>query len=115
MSKKNDTLSKENFFLSEFRYVPIKLVDDSWQFEQGFRISKNLAYAHEKRSIDILLSLVVLILTSPTILISMFAVKLTCKEPVFLKQTGIGAKEITFTLLKLRTMQMGSDKKGDYT
>ena len=113
--QKNDTLSMENFFLSEFRYVPIKLVDDSWPFEQGFRITKNLAYAHAKRSIDILLSLVVLILTSPTILISMFAVKLTCKEPVFLKQTGIGAKEITFTLLKLRTMQMGSDKKGDYT
>ena len=113
--QKNDTLSMENFFLSEFRYVPIKLVDDSWPFEQGFRITKNLAYAHAKRSIDILLSLVVLILASPAILISMFAVKLTSKGPVFFKQTRIGAKKIPFTLLKLRTMQMGSDKKGDYT
>ena len=111
----NDILSMENFFLSEFRYVPIKLVDDSWPFEQGFRITKNLAYAHAKRSIDILLSLVVLILASPAILISMFAVKLTSKGPVFFKQTRIGAKKMPFTLLKLRTMQMGSDKKGDYT
>ena len=113
--QKNDTLSMENFFLSEFRYVPIKLVDDSWPFEQGFRITKNLAYAHAKRSIDIILSLVVLILASPAILISMFAVKLTSKGPVFFKQTRIGAKKMPFTLLKLRTMQMGSDKKGDYT
>ncbi len=113
--QKNDTLSMENFFLSEFRYVPIKLVDDSWPFEQGFRITKNLAYAHAKRSIDILLSLVVLILASPAILISMLAVKLTSKGPVFFKQTRIGAKKMPFTLLKLRTMQMGSDKKGDYT
>ncbi len=111
----NDILSMENFFLSEFRYVPIKLVDDSWPFEQGFRITKNLAYAHAKRTIDILLSLVVLILASPAILISMLAVKLTSKGPVFFKQTRIGAKETPFTLLKLRTMQMGSDKKGDYT
>ena len=113
--QKNDILSMENFFLSEFRYVPIKLVDDSWPFEQGFRITKNLAYSHAKRSIDIFLSLVVLILASPAILISMIAVKLTSKGPVFFKQTRIGAKETPFTLLKLRTMQMGSDKKGDYT
>ena len=113
--QKNDILSMENFFLSEFRYVPIKLVDDSWPFEQGFRITKNLAYAHAKRTIDILLSLIVLILASPAILISMFAVKLTSKGPVFFKQSRIGAKETPFTLLKLRTMQMGSDKKGDYT
>ena len=113
--QRNDILSMENFFLSEFRYVPIKLLDDSWPFEQGFRITKNLAYAHAKRSIDILLSLVVLILASPAILISMLAVKLTSKGPVFFKQTRIGAKETPFTLLKLRTMQMGSDKKGDYT
>jgi len=113
--QKNDTLSMDNFFLSEFRYVPIKLVDDSWPFEQGFRITKNLAYAHAKRTIDILLSLVVLILASPAILISMLAVKLTSKGPIFFKQTRIGAKEIPFTLLKLRTMHMGSDKKGDYT
>ena len=113
--QRNDILSMENFFLSEFRYVPIKLLDDSWPFEQGFRITKNLAYAHAKRSIDIILSLVVLILASPAILISMLAVKLTSKGPVFFKQTRIGAKETPFTLLKLRTMQMGSDKKGDYT
>ena len=113
--QKNDTLSMENFFLSEFRYVPIKLVDDSWPFEQGFRITKNLAYAHAKRTIDILLSLIVLILASPAILISMFAVKLTSKGPVFFKQSRIGAKETPFKLFKLRTMQMGSDKKGDYT
>ena len=113
--QKNDILSMENFFLSEFRYVPIKLVDDSWPFEQGFRITKNLAYAHAKRTIDILLSLIVLILASPAILISMFAVKLTSKGPVFFKQSRIGAKETPFKLFKLRTMQMGSDKKGDYT
>jgi lipopolysaccharide/colanic/teichoic acid biosynthesis glycosyltransferase len=45
----------------------------------------------------------------------MLAVKVTSKGPVFFRQTRIGEKEIPFTLLKLRTMQVGSDKKGDYT
>ena len=113
--KKNDVVSLENFFLSEFEYVPTKLVDENWPFEHGFRITKNVVYAHGKRAIDLFLSILILILASPVMAITMLAVKLTSQGPVLFKQTRIGAGEKPFTLFKLRTMQVGSDTKGDYT
>ena len=113
--QKNDIVSMENFFLSEFEYVPTKLVDEDWPFEHGFRITKNVAYAHGKRAIDLFLSTLILILISPVLAIAMLAVKLTSEGPVFFKQQRIGAREVPFTLIKLRTMQIGSDAKGDYT
>ena len=113
--QKNDVLFIETFFLSEFQYVPLKFINDSWPFKQGFRITKNVAYFHAKRTMDIILSMIVLVVTFPAMLIAMLAVKLTSKGPIFFKQNRIGEKEIPFTLLKLRTMKVGSDKKGDYT
>ena len=112
---KNDVISLENFFLSEFEYVPTKLVDENWPFEHGFRITKNVVYAHGKRAIDLFLSALVLILASPVLLIAMLAVKLTSEGPIFFRQQRIGASEVPFTLFKLRTMKIGSDTKGDYT
>jgi lipopolysaccharide/colanic/teichoic acid biosynthesis glycosyltransferase len=112
---KNDVISLENFFLSEFEYVPTKLVDENWPFEYGFRITKNVVYSHGKRAIDLLLSALVLILASPVLLIAMLAVKLTSEGPIFFRQQRIGASEVPFTLFKLRTMKIGSDTKGDYT
>ncbi|MFL2479194.1 MAG: exopolysaccharide biosynthesis polyprenyl glycosylphosphotransferase [Verrucomicrobiales bacterium] len=113
--KKNDIVSLENFFLSEFKYVPTKLVDEDWPFEHGFRITKNVAYSQGKRTIDLFLSILVLILASPVMAIAMLAVKLTSEGPIFFRQQRIGAGEEPFTLFKLRTMKVGSDAKGDYT
>ena len=113
--RRNDVVSLENFFLSEFEYVPTKLVDANWPFEHGFRITKNVVYAHGKRAIDLFLSALVLILASPVLLIAMLAVKLTSEGPIFFRQQRIGASEVPFTLFKLRTMKIGSDTKGDYT
>ena len=110
-----EVLSFERFFLTFFQYVPLSSINDSWPFKSGFRVRKNVVYIHAKRVIDLLLSLIVLILASPAMIVAMLAVKVTSKGPVFFRQTRIGEKEIPFTLLKLRTMQVGSDKKGDYT
>ena len=110
-----EVLSFERFFLTFFQYVPLSSINDSWPFKSGFRVRKNAVYVHAKRAIDLLLSLIVLILASPAMIVAMLAVKVTSKGPVFFRQTRIGEKEIPFTLLKLRTMQVGSDKKGDYT
>jgi len=110
-----EVLSFERFFLTFFQYVPLSSINDSWPFKSGFRVRKNAVYVHAKRAIDLLLSLIVLILASPAMIVAMLAVKVTSKGPVFFRQTRIGEKEIPFTLLKLRTMQVGSDTKGDYT
>ncbi len=113
--RKNDVVSLENFFLSEFEYVPTRLVDENWPFEHGFRITKNVVYSHGKRAIDLFLSVLVLILASPVLLTAMLAIKLTSDGPIFFRQQRIGSSEVPFTLFKLRTMEIGSETKGDYT
>jgi exopolysaccharide biosynthesis polyprenyl glycosylphosphotransferase len=59
-----------------------------------------------KRFIDVVIALVVLVLTSPLILMAAIAIKLTDGGPVFFKQERIGYFKNTFKLIKLRTMSI---------
>ncbi len=68
-----------------------------------------------KRSIDIVLSLFVLIVLSPILLISALAIKLDSKGPIIFKQKrlGLGGKE--FYIYKFRSMCVGAEKGGVYS
>lgn len=65
-----------------------------------------------KRAFDILSSGLGLILLSPLFLILAIWIKLDSKGPVFYKQIRAGRLNKDFTLLKFRSMRIGSDKKG---
>lgn len=64
-----------------------------------------------KRLIDIIASLIILILTSPVILITAILVKLTSPGPVFYKQVRITKGEKEFGILKFRTMSATAEKE----
>lgn len=66
-----------------------------------------------KRGVDVVGALVLLVATSPLLLIAAIAIRRTMGSPVLFRQarTGLGGR--TFTLLKLRTMTNGGD--GDLT
>jgi len=57
-----------------------------------------------KRLIDIILSIVLIIITSPFMLIVALLIKLTDRGPVFFKQERVGLDK-NFTLLKFRSMK----------
>ena len=64
-----------------------------------------------KRTIDILLSVLLLIIFAPLLLITAIAVKCTSKGPVFFTQTRCGMNGRKFTLHKFRSMVVGADIK----
>jgi exopolysaccharide biosynthesis polyprenyl glycosylphosphotransferase len=64
-----------------------------------------------KRSIDICLSILALILFGPLILLTAVAVKLTSSGPIFFKQTRCGMNGRKFTLYKFRSMIVGAEMK----
>jgi lipopolysaccharide/colanic/teichoic acid biosynthesis glycosyltransferase len=68
------------------------------------------AYAASKRTIDIAVSLFVLVLTSPILLVAGIAVRLDSPGPVFFKQTRVGRRGQEFGLLKIRTMRADADE-----
>ncbi|QMS84516.1 sugar transferase [Candidatus Xianfuyuplasma coldseepsis] len=63
-----------------------------------------------KRTFDLIVGLVGLILTSPIMLLTAIVVKLYDRGPVFFKQERLTYKNRTFTLIKFRTMIPDAEK-----
>lgn len=67
-------------------------------------------YKFIKRSLDVFLSLVGMLILSPFILILIIVIKLDSKGPVLFKQKRIGIYKKTFQILKFRTMRIDTPK-----
>ena len=72
-------------------------------------------YKLVKRFFDFTLSLLALIVLSPVLLITAVAVKIDSKGPVFYRQARLGKDGKVFTMLKFRSMRLGSEKSGVYS
>ncbi len=65
-----------------------------------------------KRILDIIFSIILIILTSPIMLITAFLVRIKLGSPVIFVQDRVGYKENLFKLIKFRTMTNAVDDKG---
>lgn len=61
------------------------------------------------------LSIVMLVMTSPILLIAALGVRLSSPGPIFYRAQRIGWDGKQFSMLKFRTMRLGSDRKGAIT
>jgi len=64
------------------------------------------------RALDILIALLALIVLSPVLLVAAVAIRLGSRGPVVYRQRRVGLDGREFELLKLRTMEQGSDPVG---
>jgi lipopolysaccharide/colanic/teichoic acid biosynthesis glycosyltransferase len=64
------------------------------------------------RPVDILIATLALIVLSPLLLIAAIAIKLGSRGPVIYRQRRVGEGGGEFEMLKLRTMERGSDPVG---
>lgn len=72
----------------------------------------NLTNKIIKRTEDIILSLIILLLISPLLFVIAIGVKLTSPGPILFKQTRIGWNGKPFTIFKFRSMPVDTDNKG---
>lgn len=63
-----------------------------------------------KRVFDILVSLLILVITSPILIITSIAIKLDSKGPIFFKQERMGQNGKVFNILKFRSMINDAEK-----
>ena len=68
-----------------------------------------------KRFVDIVLSLIILIISSPILLISAILIKLESEGPVIFKQKRLGLHGKEFYIYKFRSMCVGAEKSGVYS
>jgi lipopolysaccharide/colanic/teichoic acid biosynthesis glycosyltransferase len=64
------------------------------------------------RALDLLIAAIALALLSPVLLIAAIAIALGSRGPVVYRQRRVGKDGREFELLKLRTMELGSDPVG---
>ncbi len=66
-------------------------------------------YAVAKRSLDIAVALVAMLLLAPVLVISAVAVKLDSRGPAFFRQLRTGRDGVDFWMVKMRTMEFDHD------
>jgi lipopolysaccharide/colanic/teichoic acid biosynthesis glycosyltransferase len=71
--------------------------------------ASNVTYRFIKRSLDIVIALIALTLTSPLLLLAMVAVALSSRGSIFYRAKRAGLYGEPFAMFKLRTMRTGTD------
>jgi sugar transferase (PEP-CTERM system associated) len=97
---------------SFYEYVQGKLmletITPSWFiFSTGFR--RTTIFNMAKRTVDIVLASIGLMLTLPFFPFIALAIKLDSPGPVFFRQIRVGSREVPFLLYKFRTMQQDAE------
>ena len=93
--------------------LPVSYIKPKWLlYSDGFGKLGNKIYKRIKRGIDLLISSILLIISTPVGIIIFLAIKLTSKGPIFIKQERVGENHKHFNLIKFRTM-VANAESGD--
>jgi len=99
-----------SFWERETRRVNLRALDPSWLiFSDGFHIG-TATNAVLKRALDIAASLMLLVLTLPTLILAAIAIKLDSKGPVLYRQERVGRRGQIFHIAKFRTMRVDAEQ-----
>ncbi|WP_294215461.1 sugar transferase [uncultured Chryseobacterium sp.] len=93
--------------------IPLVRLQNEYLVDDIFSIGQKQEKLNFKRSIDILISLILIPFVIPLILLGFLLVKFTSKGSVLFSQERIGKNSKPFTIYKIRTMV--SKHSGDFT
>jgi sugar transferase (PEP-CTERM system associated) len=99
-----------SFWEREKGQIDLEALQPSWLFfSDGFRMHWVTNFV--KRSFDVIVSLVFLVITAPVIVVTALAVRLD-GGPVFYRQERVGLDNRHFQLLKFRSMSVNAETDG---
>ena len=98
----------EYFHEVYWRKIPRYRLNQTWLFQEGFRITREPVYEHAKRLADLVLASLGLLLFLPAMIPAVIAIWLEDRRPVLFVQTRIGRNRVPFRMFKLRTMRVGA-------
>ena len=101
-----------NFCEKFIERIPVEVINDVDILNQDFYIPKDSISVRLKRLADISLSTLLIITTSPIIIISSIIIKLEDNGPIFYSQKRSGLLGSDFKMWKLRTMIVNAEPKG---
>lgn len=75
----------------------------------------NVGFAFIKRTFDVVVSILLLIVTSPFLLMAVIGVKISSPGPILFKQERVGLNKRTFSMLKFRSMRVNPKESTGWT
>ena len=91
--------------------IPVEYIDLSFIIE-NIKIKKDIFYTSTTFIIDIIFSILLIIISSPFVLICSIFIYTYDKGPIFYTQERVGLNGKVFKLYKLRSMMLDSEKDG---
>jgi exopolysaccharide biosynthesis polyprenyl glycosylphosphotransferase len=93
--------------------IPVHFIDSHWVIH-SVKKQGDFFYHALSRAISVLFAVIVLIATSPLLLLVMIAIKLEDRGPLFIRQERVGLHGNIFKLYKLRSMiALGKDGQAE--
>jgi exopolysaccharide biosynthesis polyprenyl glycosylphosphotransferase len=108
------TYTLELFHQVYWRKIPLYRLNQTWLFQEGFKITREPVFERLKRLSDIFLSFFALTAGAPLFVAIALAIWIDDRGPVLFRQTRIGKNRVPFRLFKFRTMRP-NDGKDAYT
>ncbi len=108
------TYTLELFHQVYWRKIPLYRLNQTWLFQEGFKIAREPVFERLKRLSDIAISLFALTAGAPLFAAIALAIWIDDRGPVLFRQTRIGKNRAPFRLFKFRTMRP-NDGRDAYT
>jgi exopolysaccharide biosynthesis polyprenyl glycosylphosphotransferase len=99
----------ESFYETQWRYLPLGIVDPFWPLQTGFQLARTSPYHYLKRLFDVVASATALIICAPLFAIVPLLIWTEDGSPVFFRQERVGRDGRRFILFKFRTMRRRFD------
>jgi len=99
----------ESFYETQWRYVPLGIVDPFWPLQTGFQLARISTYHYLKRLFDVVTSAAALIVCLPLFILVPLFIWGEDGRPVFFRQERVGRDGKRFILFKFRTMRQRLD------
>jgi len=99
------TYTLELFHQIYWRKIPLYRLNQTWLFQEGFRVAREPVFERIKRINDIACGCLGLVLASPILLLAGVAIWFEDRGPVLFKQIRIGKNRVPFSVYKFRTMR----------
>ncbi|MDI1249716.1 MAG: exopolysaccharide biosynthesis polyprenyl glycosylphosphotransferase [Lacunisphaera sp.] len=109
------TYTLELFNEVYWRKIPLYRLNQTWLFQEGFRIAREPVYERLKRLTDIIMASVGLLFALPLLPIAAAGIWLQDRGPIFFLQPRVGKNRHLFNIVKLRTMRTDDTAGADYT
>jgi exopolysaccharide biosynthesis polyprenyl glycosylphosphotransferase len=103
----------ESFYETEWRYLPLGIIDPFWPLQSGFQLARTSPYHYLKRLFDVVASLTALIICVPIFVLVALLIRIQDGSPVFFRQERVGRDGRRFILFKFRTMRHSDETDGD--